>query len=155
MEKQVTFHIKIESDGAEVIHKVTAEAGELAKVINDVTEAQTELNSQMINLDQFVESWKNFYDGFQEVEAIMSNLSDAYNTQMMAEVKLDTIMKQRMDATDGMVESIKNLCSEQQKLGVQCGCNPQSAISVMMITAYLFEQMSLRFEGAMEFHCNR
>lgn len=30
MEKQVTFHIKIEYDGAEVIHKVTAEARELA-----------------------------------------------------------------------------------------------------------------------------
>ena len=25
----------------------------------------------------------------------------------------------------------------------------------MMITAYIFEQMSLRFEGAMGFHCNR
>ena len=31
---------------------------------------------------------------------------------------------------------------------------PKSAISVMMITAYIFEQMSLRFEGAMGFHCN-
>ena len=31
----------------------------------------------------------------------------------------------------------------------------KSAISVMMITAYIFEQMSLRFEGAMGFHCNR
>ena len=118
MEKQVTFYIKIESNGAEVIHKVTAEAGELAKVINDVTEAQTELDSQM-----------------------------------MAEVKLDTIMKQRMDATDGMVESIKNLCSEQQKLGVQRFYNPQSAMSVMRIAAYLFEHMSLRFEGAMGFRC--
>ena len=30
----------------------------------------------------------------------------------------------------------------------------QIAISVMMITAYIFELMSLRFEGAMGFHCN-
>lgn len=141
MEKQVTFHIKIESDGAEVIHKVTAEAGELAKVINDVTEAQTELNSQMINQNQFVESWKNFYDGFQEAEAIMSDLSDAYNTQMMAEVKLDTIMKQRMDATDGMVESIKNLCSEQQKIGV-IGDEVQLSGAQQMAT-FLNEKQSL------------
>ena len=35
------------------------------------------------------------------------------------------------------------------------GNNPKSAISVMMITAYIFEQMSLRFEGAMGFHCYR
>ena len=32
---------------------------------------------------------------------------------------------------------------------------PKSAISVMMITVYIFEQMSLRFEGAMGSHCNR
>ena len=32
---------------------------------------------------------------------------------------------------------------------------PKSAISVIMITAYIFEQMYLRFEGAMGFHCYR
>ena len=32
---------------------------------------------------------------------------------------------------------------------------PTSAVSVMMITTLVFEQMSLRFEGAMGCHCNR
>ena len=32
---------------------------------------------------------------------------------------------------------------------------PKSVISVMMITTLVFVQMSLRFEGAMRFHCNR
>ena len=32
---------------------------------------------------------------------------------------------------------------------------PKLVISVMMITTLVFEQMSLRFEGAMGFHCNR
>ena len=32
---------------------------------------------------------------------------------------------------------------------------PKSVISVMMITTLVFVQMSLRFEGAMGFHCNR
>ena len=32
---------------------------------------------------------------------------------------------------------------------------PKSVINVMMITTLVFEQMSLRFEGAMGFHCNR
>ena len=31
----------------------------------------------------------------------------------------------------------------------------KSVISVMMITTLVFVQMSLRFEGAMGFHCNR
>ena len=35
------------------------------------------------------------------------------------------------------------------------GIKPKSAISVIMITADIFEQMYLRFEGAMGFHCYR
>ena len=32
---------------------------------------------------------------------------------------------------------------------------PKSVISVMMIIAFVFEQMFCHFEGAMGFHCNR
>ena len=32
---------------------------------------------------------------------------------------------------------------------------PQSVISVIMIIAFVFEQMFCHFEGAMGFHCNR
>ncbi|MDO4649457.1 MAG: hypothetical protein Q4B26_12475 [Eubacteriales bacterium] len=38
--------------------------------------------------------------------------------QQEAENKLETVMKQRMHATDDMIDSIKQLASEQQKLGV-------------------------------------
>lgn len=43
---------------------------------------------------------------------------DAYNEAVEAETKLTTIMKQRMNATDEQIESIKELAAEQQKLGV-------------------------------------
>lgn len=43
---------------------------------------------------------------------------EAYNVQVEAETKLATIMKQRMGATDDVIDSIKELASEQQKLGV-------------------------------------
>ena len=33
--------------------------------------------------------------------------------------------------------------------------NPESVNSVMMIMAFIFEQMSCYFEGAMGVHCNR
>lgn len=42
----------------------------------------------------------------------------AWNTQLLAETKLETVMKQRMKATDGAVQSIKDFASSQQKLGV-------------------------------------
>ncbi len=43
---------------------------------------------------------------------------EAYNTQIEQETKLTTIMKQRMGATDAQIDSVKQLASEQQKLGV-------------------------------------
>lgn len=43
---------------------------------------------------------------------------EAYNVQIEQETKLATIMKQRMGATDDVVDSVKQLASEQQKLGV-------------------------------------
>jgi hypothetical protein len=43
---------------------------------------------------------------------------EAYNTQIEQETKLTTIMKQRMNATDDQISSVKALAAEQQKLGV-------------------------------------
>ena len=43
---------------------------------------------------------------------------ELYNTQIEAETKLSTIMRQRMAATDDQIKSIKELASEQQKLGI-------------------------------------
>jgi phage-related protein len=42
----------------------------------------------------------------------------AYNAQNEAEVKLTTVMQQRMNANTEMINSVKTLASEQQKLGV-------------------------------------
>lgn len=43
---------------------------------------------------------------------------EAYNTQIEAETKLTTVMRQRMAATDDQIESIKQLAAEEQRLGV-------------------------------------
>lgn len=43
---------------------------------------------------------------------------EAYNESVQAETKLATIMRQRMNASDEQIESIKEIAAEQQKLGV-------------------------------------
>lgn len=43
---------------------------------------------------------------------------EAYNVQIEQETKLATIMKQRMGATDDVIDSVKQLAAQQQKLGV-------------------------------------
>ena len=90
MDKQVNFKIKIDTDGAEKVHKVSVDAVDLAENINKVTKAQSELNSEMVNINQLKQSWDNLYQGCQQVAGIVGELTAAYNTQEQAEVKLTT-----------------------------------------------------------------
>lgn len=43
---------------------------------------------------------------------------EAYDTQLVAETKLATVMRQRLGANDDMIKSIKSLAAQQQELGV-------------------------------------
>lgn len=52
------------------------------------------------------------------IGAFIKQSNDAYNVQMQNELKLTSHMKHRMNATDDEIRSIKELASEQQKLGV-------------------------------------
>lgn len=48
----------------------------------------------------------------------MQSLTDAYAVQIEAEKKLQTVMRQRMDATAAEIQSIKELAAAQQQIGV-------------------------------------
>lgn len=71
----------------------------------------------------------------------MQDLTSAYQVQLVAETQLDTIMRQRMGATDAMVQSVKDLCSTQQELGV-VGDEVQLSGAQQMAT-FLNEKASL------------
>lgn len=52
------------------------------------------------------------------IGSFIKQSNDAYNVQMQNELKLTAYMKHRMNATDDEIRSIKELASEQQKIGV-------------------------------------
>lgn len=52
------------------------------------------------------------------IKAFADECIEANKAQMESEIKLQTVMRQRMKATDEEVQSIKNLASAQQNLGV-------------------------------------
>lgn len=62
------------------------------------------MNSTRENLSQIVDQ--------------VHSLTEAYAVQEEAELKLVTVMRQRMNATDEEVDSIKRLASAQQRIGV-------------------------------------
>ena len=71
----------------------------------------------------------------------MGDLSSAYAVQEEAETKLMTVMRQRMGATDEEIQSIKDLASAQQQIGV-IGDEVQLS-GAQQIATFLKEKSSL------------
>jgi len=53
-----------------------------------------------------------------QIQQFASEAKELYKIQASGEVKLETVMRQRMKASDEMIQSVKNLTREQQALGV-------------------------------------
>ena len=141
MDKTVNFQIKVSATGEKDVKNITMSAEELAKSIKKVENAHEGLRTGVININQLKQSWDNAFSGMQGIVQITSELTSAYSIQEGAEVKLQTIMQQRMGATDSMVESIKTLCSAQQQIGV-IGDEVQLSGAQQMAT-FLSEKESL------------
>lgn len=118
MANEVSFLIKILTSGEETVRQVTMDAAELGRVVKEVNDEQGKLNTKLLDINQAQQAIQNAAEGFGQIAEEVSKLTEAYTVQEMAEVKLDTIMRQRMGATDEDTEAIKRLASAQQELGV-------------------------------------
>jgi len=58
------------------------------------------------------------YVGFSAIKGFMSESIELAKAQISAEVKLETVLKQRTNATDEQINALKMLASEQQNVGV-------------------------------------
>lgn len=99
------------SDVRDALHKM----GEAMGVASSEAER---LNTELLNMNQVKEAFGSLVQVIGEVQGALQGLGAAYAVQERAEVQLQTVMKQRMGATDAEVEGIKRLASAQQALGV-------------------------------------
>ena len=116
MDKQVRFTVKIEDGGT--FHHVTMNADELSKAIGAVCRSAEEARMSIISWAQVAQAVGTIQQAMGELEGVVTDLSKVYAVQVEAETKLQTVMRQRMGATDEMIQSVKDLCSAQQALGV-------------------------------------
>lgn len=86
-------------------------------IVSTVSEAQ-QLKGSVINFAALATGIDAAQRSFSQLQAGMKNLSDAYAAQEINEVKLATVMQQRMNATADDIQGIKDLASAQQELGV-------------------------------------
>ena len=139
--KYVDFTIRIKDQGTESLKKIGINADDLNKGIQAVKAETDRLNERLINMAQVSQAIDGIQASVSQLHGMFSDLTSAYQTQIVAETQLQTIMQQRMKATDADIQSIKELCAAQQKLGV---VGDEVAISgAQQMATFLKEKESL------------
>ncbi|MBQ7212787.1 MAG: hypothetical protein IJS19_09045 [Muribaculaceae bacterium] len=84
----------------------------LTKTAND------HLRESLIKWNQAATAIQSVSQSISQVTAALTELTRANSTQVEVETKLATNMRNTMQATEAQVKAVKDLCAEQQRLGV-------------------------------------
>ena len=116
MEKEVSFIIRLDDKGT--FKKVTVNSEELGRAIRKVEDEAEKAKRTVLTWSEASQAVDVLQNAIGELQNAISDLTSAYQVQLVAETQLNTIMRQRMAASDDEIQSIKDLCSAQQQLGV-------------------------------------
>lgn len=116
MAKEVSFTIKLDDRGT--FKKVTMDAEQLGRAVRSVQDETEKAKRSVLTWAETSQAIDVLQSSIGELQGVVSDLTSAYQVQLVAETQIETIMRQRMMATDEQIQSIKNLCSAQQELGV-------------------------------------
>lgn len=116
MAKEVSFTIKVDDKGT--LKKVTMDAEQLGRAVRSVQDESEKAKRSVLTWAETAQAIDVLQSSIGELQGVVNDLTSAYQVQLVAETQIETIMRQRMAATDEQIQSIKNLCSAQQELGV-------------------------------------
>lgn len=118
MGKQIKFDIQIEVNGKQQIAKLNVDAKQLGSAFNKARSSVDGFSSALTRIGKMTFMLNNIQQAASTLMGTFHELTEAYATQEQAELKLETVMKERMNASEGDVQAIKDLASAQQGLGV-------------------------------------
>lgn len=142
MENEVKFRISIEDNGSHTLKTVGINADDLRESIAKVRKEVEELDPAVVNFAQLSQGIDSVTAVFDQLSGAVAELTSYSQAQVEVETKLQTAMRNTMAATDEEIQSIKELCSAQQELGV-IGDEVQLA-GAQELATYLAEADSLR-----------
>lgn len=105
--------VKTNEDGSILISAGIDSSG-ITKGVSSVEKGVGGLSSKLSKLGGIIAS----AFAVRQIIAFAKQTESAYEESVAAEVKLTTIMKQRMNASDEQISSVKSLAAEMQKYGV-------------------------------------
>jgi DNA polymerase III alpha subunit (gram-positive type) len=141
MAKDVKFNIKLNIDGREHVVEVSTDLKEMTKKISEAKTNSDKLRDSLIKFNQIGQAFQSAMSGLQNISNVLQTYANANAVQIEAEAKLANNMRNTMNAREEDIQSIKDLCSEQQKLGV-IGDEVQLA-GAQELATYLSKKSSL------------
>lgn len=118
MAKDIRYYLKFDSNGRKVMRDLGVSTEELDRALEGLNRKGKESTGTLLNMASATVVIDGVTSAMSSLHAAMANLSAAYRVQQEAETKLETVMRQRMAATDAQIQSIKDLASAQQELGI-------------------------------------
>ena len=118
MAKDIRYYLKFDSNGRKVMRDLGVSTEELDRALEGLNRKGKESTGTLLNMASTTVVIDGVTSAMSSLHAAMANLSAAYRVQQEAETKLETVMRQRMAATDAQIQSIKDLASAQQELGI-------------------------------------
>ena len=136
----ISITFKLDGDGNS-FKTLAQDAAGLKQAITATLSEAKQLKGNVINFAALATGIDAAQRSFGQLQSLMGDLSKSYQRQEIAEAQLSTVMRQRMNATDEEIDSIKRLASEQQKLGV-VGDEVQLA-GAQQVATFLKEKSSI------------
>lgn len=141
MSNDIKYNIKINVDGKDYVVETTQNVKDLANGMARVQKEAEEARKAMQVWTNLAMSTQALMNSLQNLTGVMKEYSDANRAQVEVETKLATVMKQRMNASDAEIQSIKDLASAQQALGV-VGDEVQLA-GIQQVATFLNQKSSI------------
>lgn len=111
----VTYKFKGDNSG---LKDLVANVERMQKAFREGVVPAEQLKTSLINFNQIAKSFETIGSAMSQLNGTVQSLAAAYAVQEEAETKIQTVMRQRMSATDEQIQSIKDLCSAQQEIGI-------------------------------------
>lgn len=136
----ISITFKLDGDG-NGFKTLAQDAAGLKQAITATLSEAKQLKGNVINFAALATGIDAAQRSFGQLQSLMGDLAQSYQQQEIVETQLTTVMWQRMNATDAEIDSIKQLASEQQKLGV-VGDEVQLA-GAQQVATFLKEKSSI------------
>lgn len=111
----ITYKFKGDGSGLKDLVK---DVERMQQAFRDGVQPAEQLRTSLVNFNQIAQSFEAIGAAVSRLDATVQDLASAYAVQEEAETKLETVMRQRMHATEEEIQGIKDFCSAQQQIGV-------------------------------------